>query len=138
MTQGCTGVCSWLSAMLSWMPRCRGKGAGRLRCQGPWLPEGCLVSASARQRLPAELLELQTHLPASAAKQEPASPSISLRASECPHRARARQPGVGKAPTASGRGREGTKGSGTDPREGKGRLCVCVGKNTGFYLKGKK
>ena len=100
---------------------------GRLRCQGPWLPEGFLVSASAWQWLPAMLSELQTHLPASAAKQEAASPSISLRASGPPYQARAGQPGVGKAPTASGRGRVGTKGSGTDPREGKGRHCVCVG-----------
>ena len=73
-----------------------------LRCQGPWLPAGCLVNAFPGPQAPAKLLEVQTHFSASAAKQEPTSPRICLRASGVPP-GWAGQPLQGGAPTAGER-----------------------------------
>ena len=142
MTQGCTAACPWLSALPSWMPRCGGRGMGRLRCQGPWLPAGCLVNASPGPRAQAKLLELQTHFSASAAKQEPTSPRICLRASGVPP-GWAGQPRQGEAPTARERQSRVPTSQGTDLKGGKGsysgraknehrllskrrKMCVCV------------
>lgn len=91
---------------------------GRLRCQGPWLPAGCLVNASPGPWAPAKLLELQTHFSASAAKQESISPRICLRASGVPP-AWAGQPWQGEATTARERQSRVPTSQGTDPKEGK-------------------
>ena len=115
---------------------------GRLRCQGPWLPAGCLVNAFPGPQAPAKLLEVQTHFSASAAKQEPTSPRICLRASGVPP-GWAGQPLQGGAPTAGERQSRVPTSQGTDPKEGKGsylgraknehrllskrgKMCVCI------------
>ena len=116
---------------------------GRLRCQGPWLPAGCLVNASPGPRAPAKLLELQTHFSASAAKQEPISPRICLRASGVPP-GWAGQPWQGEATTARERQSRVPTSQGTDPKEGKRsywgraknehRLLSKRGKNVCVYI----
>lgn len=78
----------------------QGKEDGNAEMSGVPLPAGCWVSTSPWPPVLAKFLGLQTHLPASAARQEPASPSASHRASATHHcQARAEQPGGGKTPT---------------------------------------
>lgn len=98
------------------MSKCRGKGAA-----GHAETWGSAARTSAWLHVPAELLELQTHLPASAARQKPASPSTSLRASG-PLQVEAGEPGGVKAPTAWGL-ELGPQESGTGNRNRKSLFC---------------